>query len=121
MLPPKYIPESTINDSGILFGGSGLDGGDGSSCSPDGDHGSKCLVTFHSKPNDFSPDQFKVQLLEVQEFIKLLRTSSKALVDAKEKQYLFNSTVFRPPDDANGYRRKEHFYCSFFIADRNNN
>ena len=40
LLPPKYIPESTINDSGILFGGCGLDGG----------NGSKCLVTFHNKP-----------------------------------------------------------------------
>ena len=106
LLPPKYIPESTINDPGILFGGCGLDGG----------NGSECLVTFHSKPNDFRPGQFKVQLLGYQDFIKLLRTSSKALVDAKEKQYLFNSTIFKPPDEAMGYRRKEYFYCSFFIV-----
>ena len=57
LLPPKYIPESTINDSGILFGGCGLDGG----------NGSKCLVTFHRKPNDFSPDEFMVQALGYQE------------------------------------------------------
>jgi hypothetical protein len=106
LLPPKYIPESTINDSGILFGGSGLDGG----------NGSECLVTFHSKPNDFRPDQFKVQLLGYQDFIKLLRTSARALVDAKEKQYLFNGTVFKPPEGSTGYRRQEYFYCSFFIV-----
>jgi hypothetical protein len=106
LLPPKYIPESTINDSGILFG----------RCSLEGGNGSKCLVTFHSKPNDFRPDQFKVELLEVQEFIQIMRTSAKALVDAKEKQYLFNSTVFKPPDNAIGYRRKEYFLCSFFIV-----
>jgi len=73
-------------------------------------------VTFHSKPNDFRPDQFKVRLLGTQEFIKLLRTSARALVDAKEKQYLLNSTVFKPPEGSTGYRRQEYFYCSFFIV-----
>ena len=45
-----------------------------------------------------------------------MRTSAKALVDAKERQYLFNGTIFKPPEGSTGYRRQEYFYCSFFIV-----
>ena len=54
-----------------------------------------------------------VQPLGYQEFIQLMRTSARALVFKKEEQFLFNSAVFKPPDDATGYRRQEHFHCSY--------
>jgi hypothetical protein len=106
LLAPKLIPGTTFNDPGISFGlqrsGSG--------------NLLKCLVTFHSKPNDSRPEQFKVQTLDVQEFIQVLRTSAKAIVDQKEEQYLFNGAIFSPNIDPGGYRRKANFLCSFFLV-----
>ena len=59
VLVPICIPDSLINDPGILFGASW------------GSRDTVCYVTFHEKPNDCCPDQFRVQKLTHQKVTSL--------------------------------------------------
>ena len=74
------------------------------------------LVTFHKTLYDNRREQFTERRLTVQEFIALFRQCSKAPIDKKDEFLLFHGASYNPPADAEGYRRKEYFTQSSFMA-----
>lgn len=59
-----------------------------------GEQTSTCCVTFHKRVTDHKPEQFRSVNLPLSQFIKALRQQSKAPIDTKEEQYLFNPATF---------------------------
>lgn len=59
-----------------------------------GEETSTCCVTFHKRVTDHKPEQFRSVNLLLPQFIKALRQQSKAQLETKEEQYLFNPATF---------------------------
>jgi len=109
LFAPKLTPESLMKKNGVK-NGVNLD------CIPDWSNPSPIIVTFHKTPYAFHAHEFVEKAYDVQEFIQEFRQLSNAIVDKKNERWVFNSSIFRPNGQAEGYRRQEHFYQSSFMA-----
>ena len=66
-------------------------------------------------------DEFVSKEGSISDFLTFLRGQHRAVIDSKEELTLFNPCVFEPPQDGEGYRRKEYFKeSSFMVLDFDN-
>ncbi len=52
----------------------------------------------------------------IHEFVAFLKVQYRAVIERKEESQLFNASVFDPPEGADGFRKKEYFRASSFMA-----
>ena len=75
-----------------------------------------CSVTFHDKLQAFEERDHKVISITPMEFVRLLRTQSLSVQDAKCGRTLFNAGVYKRTEGSTGWRTLANFQSSSMMV-----